>query len=190
MGLYAAALKRRSSTVVRTFVRARPTRRRDAKIQRLKADVSRDIDSTHKCSALIRSRSATNLPKTIPLENKSPEKQIFRKANLPNAYLSEGNAGRDKSPRSRIGRRLLVWFVVLAAEFADDGGDVVFLEEADGGDASCAGFEAGFGILQGHSSEGENGDLSAAGLAEGFEALGIGSGFFEDWGEDYEGGLV
>ena len=37
-------------------------------------------------------------------------------------------------------------------QLADDCGDVVFLEEADGGDAGCAGFEAGVGILQSYSA--------------------------------------
>jgi len=40
----------------------------------------------------------------------------------------------------------------LAAQVADDGGDVVFLEEADGGDAGCAGLEAGVGILRSYAS--------------------------------------
>jgi hypothetical protein len=42
----------------------------------------------------------------------------------------------------------------LAAQLADDCGDVVLLEEADGGYAGCAGFQAGLGILQGYASEG------------------------------------
>lgn len=77
-------------------------------------------------------------------------------------------------------------------QFADDGGDVIFLEEADGGDAGGAGLQAEMSILQRYSSEGEDWNLGATGLAEGFETSGCGSGcvfFFEDGGEDGEGGL-
>jgi hypothetical protein len=67
------------------------------------------------------------------------------------------------------------------------------LEEADGGDAGCAGLCTGAGILQSNSSKGEDGDWGAAGFAESVEAGGFDCGgvfFFEDWGEDCEGGLV
>jgi hypothetical protein len=75
----------------------------------------------------------------------------------------------------------------MAAQPADDCGDVVFLEEADGGDAGCSGLQAGFGILQSDPSEGEDGDFGATGLAESVEAFRAGSGgifFFEDGGEE------
>jgi hypothetical protein len=75
----------------------------------------------------------------------------------------------------------------------DDGGDVVFLEEADGGDASGTGFEAGLRIPYGYAAQCENWDRGMAGLAEGYEAGGSGCGrvfFFEDRGEDGEGGCV
>lgn len=39
------------------------------------------------------------------------------------------------------------------AQAADDGGDVVLLEEADGGDAGAAGFEAESGILNVYSAQ-------------------------------------
>ena len=77
----------------------------------------------------------------------------------------------------------------MSAEGANDGGDVVFLEEADGGDAGGAGLQAGMSILQRYSSESEDWNFCATGLAEGFEAGGSGSGcvyFFEDGGEDGE----
>jgi hypothetical protein len=68
----------------------------------------------------------------------------------------------------------------------DDGGDVVFLEEADGGDSGCAGVQAGRGVLQSDASQREGWDLRAAGLAEILESGRGGSGgvfFFEDGGE-------
>jgi len=78
-------------------------------------------------------------------------------------------------------------------QLADDRGDVVFLEEADGGDAGGAGVEARWRIPQRYSSKGEHWNFGVAGLAKGFEACGSGSGrifFFEDGGEDGEGGLA
>jgi hypothetical protein len=42
----------------------------------------------------------------------------------------------------------------LAPQRANDGGDVVFLEEADGGDSGGTSFEAESGILNVHSAEG------------------------------------
>ena len=54
---------------------------------------------------------------------------------------------------------------LLAAQPADDCGYVVFLEQADGGYSGCAGLQAGLGIPQGHSSEGQYGDCCGAGLA-------------------------
>jgi len=69
----------------------------------------------------------------------------------------------------------------------DDFGEVVFLEEADGGDAGCAGAETGFSVQQSDASQGEHWDIGTAGLAESFEAGRNGSGrvfFFEDGSED------
>jgi len=40
---------------------------------------------------------------------------------------------------------------------ADDGVDVVFLEEADGGDSGCTGVPAGFGVLQSDASSARTG---------------------------------
>ena len=80
-----------------------------------------------------------------------------------------------------------------STQLRDDGGDVVFLKEADGSDSGCAGFEAGVGVLQSYSAKGEDGDWCAAGLTEFVESGGCSVGgilFFEDWSEDGEGGLV
>jgi len=52
----------------------------------------------------------------------------------------------------------------LVAQPADDCGYVVFLEEADGGYAGCAGLQAGVGVLQGYSSQGQDWDFCVAGL--------------------------
>ncbi len=79
---------------------------------------------------------------------------------------------------------------LLAAQLADDFGYVIFLEQADGGYAGCAGLQAGLGVVQGYSSEGQDGDFCAAGLSQSFQTGGLGVFFFEDWGEDGEGGLV
>jgi hypothetical protein len=40
----------------------------------------------------------------------------------------------------------------LATQFAHDCGDVIVLEESDGGDAGRAGAQAALGILQSHAS--------------------------------------
>jgi hypothetical protein len=75
----------------------------------------------------------------------------------------------------------------MSAKGVDDGGDVIFLEEADGGDAGGSGLQAGFGILQSDSTQGDNRDAGAAGLAQRFGSLGKCAGgvfLFEDWGED------
>ena len=42
------------------------------------------------------------------------------------------------------------------AQFLDHLDDLIFLEEADGGDAGGSGFEAGLGILQRDSAEGQD----------------------------------
>lgn len=81
----------------------------------------------------------------------------------------------------------------LGAQGADHGGDVVFLEEADGGDARGTGFEAGVRMPYGYAAQCEDWDMGMAGLAEGFEAGGNGFRrvfFFEDRGKDGEGGRV
>ena len=72
----------------------------------------------------------------------------------------------------------------MTAQRAHDCGDVIFLEEADGGDAGCSGAQAGFGVLQSYSSECENRDFRAAGLAESVEAGGMapGASFFSNTG--------
>jgi hypothetical protein len=81
----------------------------------------------------------------------------------------------------------------MTAQRAHDCGDVIFLEEADGGDAGCSGAQAGFGVLQSYPSECENRDFGAAGLAESVEAGGSSSGcvpFFEQGSEDGESGAI
>ena len=82
---------------------------------------------------------------------------------------------------------------MISAQGADGGGDVVFLEEADGGDAGSSGLQAGSGVLQSDSSECEHWDFGAAGLAESGKAFG--GGFrgvflFEDGSEEGQVGAV
>lgn len=72
-------------------------------------------------------------------------------------------------------------------------GDIVFLEDPDGGDAGCAGVQAGLGVLQSYSTQCEYWDFGAAGLVKRFETGRGGSGgvlFFEDWSEKGDGGAV
>lgn len=74
-----------------------------------------------------------------------------------------------------------------------DGGDIVFLEEADGGNTGGAGCKTEFGILHVYSAECENGNFRMTGLAEGVETGGLRFGrglFFEYRGEESQGGLV
>jgi hypothetical protein len=69
-------------------------------------------------------------------------------------------------------------------------GDVVFLEEADGGDAGGSGGQAGMGVREGNAAEGDDWDVRFAGLAKRSEARGLGAGnvlLLENWGEDGEG---
>ena len=81
----------------------------------------------------------------------------------------------------------------MAAQCGDDCGDVVFLEEADCGDASCSRLQAGVGVLQCDPSECKDRDFGAAGLAKSFNAGGGDSGgifFFEHRGKECEIGAV
>ena len=76
---------------------------------------------------------------------------------------------------------------LTSAQGADDGGDVVFLEEADGRDSGCSGLQAGAGVLQSDSPECEDRNFGAAGLTESVEAFWAGSGgifLFEDGSEE------
>lgn len=47
---------------------------------------------------------------------------------------------------------------VIRAELVHDSRDVVVLEEADGGDARGSGFEAGAGVGESDTAEGQHGD--------------------------------
>ncbi len=58
-----------------------------------------------------------------------------------------------------------------AAQPANDGGEIVLLEETDCGDAGGSRCEAGCGVFESDTSEREDGDFVCAGLAERFEAL-------------------
>ena len=81
----------------------------------------------------------------------------------------------------------------LGAEFADDCGDFILLEEADGGDAGGSGFEAGVGVMNSDASECEDEGWSAAGFPKSVQASRIllrRIFFFEHRGKDSEGGLV
>jgi len=74
-----------------------------------------------------------------------------------------------------------------------DGGDVVFLEETDGGDAGGSGFEARARIGEGDSAESQDSDVRLAGPLQHREASGVrGAGvlFFEDGSEDGKGCAV
>ena len=74
---------------------------------------------------------------------------------------------------------------------ADDFGDIVFLEEADGGDAGGSGFEAGGCVFERDASEREHRDFVLARLAKGGEpgSLRAGDGsFFEDRGKECQVG--
>ena len=72
-------------------------------------------------------------------------------------------------------------------------GNVVFLEEADGGDAGSPGFEARVGIGEGDSAESEDWDFYLAGFVQHREARGLFGGdvfFLEDGSKDGEGCAV
>jgi hypothetical protein len=64
--------------------------------------------------------------------------------------------------------------------------DVVFLEEADGGDPGGSGFEAGLDFGQSDTAEGQDWDIGAAGFTKKVQTRGLGVFLFEDWGEDCE----
>ena len=56
---------------------------------------------------------------------------------------------------------------------ADDVGDVVFLEEADGGDSGGSRFEASLRIFQGHAAERQDRSFVLASLSQIFETCGV-----------------
>lgn len=66
-------------------------------------------------------------------------------------------------------------------------GNVVLLEEADGGDAGGPGCQAGVGIIQSNSTQRQDWDVRLAGFVEKVETRGAGVFFFEYRGEDGEG---
>ena len=68
----------------------------------------------------------------------------------------------------------------------DGSGDVVFLEEPDGGDSGGSGIKTKHHVFEGDAAEADDGDGSPAGLTESVEARGCGAGsadFFENRGE-------
>jgi hypothetical protein len=73
-----------------------------------------------------------------------------------------------------------------------DSGNVVFLEEADGGNAGSSGFEARTGIGEGDAAESEDWDFHLAGLVEHREARGLRGGavFFLEHGSEYGEGCA
>ena len=64
--------------------------------------------------------------------------------------------------------------------------NVVVLKEADGGDAGGSVCEAGWGVGECDSSEGQDRDFGFAGFAECGQASWACIFFFEDWSEDGE----
>ena len=82
---------------------------------------------------------------------------------------------------------------LLSTQAWDNFLDVIFLKQADGGDACGSGLEAEEGVVESDASQGQNWNLVPACLAEGLEARGIadkGSFFFEDRSENSEVGMV
>ena len=80
-----------------------------------------------------------------------------------------------------------------AAQFCDDFGEVIFLEQPNGGDAGGARFQARFRIFESDSAQGQNWNLRFAGFAELSQSCGVRIGhifLFEDRGEDREGSSV
>ena len=65
--------------------------------------------------------------------------------------------------------------------------DVVFLKEADGGDARGSRLKAAAGVRERDSTQGQDRDRCLAGLSELPEARGAGVLLFEDRGQDGEG---
>jgi hypothetical protein len=74
-----------------------------------------------------------------------------------------------------------------APQALDDFGDVIFLEEADCGDACGSHGQARVSILESDSAKGEDGNLCRAALLKCGQACGVRIFFFENWGEDGEG---
>jgi hypothetical protein len=68
-----------------------------------------------------------------------------------------------------------------------DFGNVVVLEEADGGDACGSCGHARVSIVSSDSAQGQDWDLCDAGVLKSEQACGLRAFFFEDWGEDGEG---
>ena len=75
----------------------------------------------------------------------------------------------------------------LAAQLFHDCGDLVVLEEADGGDTGGSGCEAGMNVRWRDPAKGEDWNGYLASFAEKFQARGAGVPFFEDGSEDCEG---
>jgi hypothetical protein len=63
------------------------------------------------------------------------------------------------------------------------GSDIVFLEQADGGDSGGSGCQAGLSVGQSYASEGEEWDIRFARFAECGKAGGAYFFFPEDWSE-------
>ena len=61
------------------------------------------------------------------------------------------------------------------SEAADDFRDVMFLEQADRGNAGGAGFQAGSGVFERDASQSEHADVVTAGAAESIEARWLGA---------------
>ncbi len=77
----------------------------------------------------------------------------------------------------------------LTAQSLGHPGDIVFLEQANGGDAGGSGFETRRGVFQVDSTEGEHRNRGAAGLCEQSQTGGSCSGqifFLEDGSKDGE----
>ena len=77
------------------------------------------------------------------------------------------------------------------SEAADDLRDVMFLEQADRGDAGGPGFQAGGSILKRDASQSEHGNFVTAGAAESIEASRFRAWSIflpEDWSEQSEVG--
>lgn len=75
----------------------------------------------------------------------------------------------------------------LTTQLFYDGGNVVILEEADGGDARSSDCEAGVSVLQSDPPECENRDVGEACFVERLETGGRRIFFFKDGAEHGEG---
>jgi hypothetical protein len=94
-----------------------------------------------------------------------------RSSTSPHAFLSYSKDRRKRGAAVRSLRSLdsrggcpYVGAGRSTPQVAHDGCYFVFLEEADGGDASGAGFQAGAGVLESYSSQRQHRDICAAGL--------------------------